>query len=677
MNDDIFSEISDQLRPDPQVRARLRAVLDAEPAAPPPAPPPTASRPRRWLSRVAAAAAVAMVGLAVLPTLIPSDRDLTDPPVPLAPAFSAAIDPSDYAQAYAAVQESFAATPRGEYLAEGAWATADMKSAPGLQFSQHTAAEESGTWSTNTQVAGIDEGDIVKSDGRTIFTASDNDVVLVSANGADTTEVARIDTTAAETEPTAGTVQGPVIDLMLHGTSLVALVTEYTARLSELPASQPMAYVPYDASRTRALVYDVSDPSSPRFVTGLGQSGAYATSRLAGDLLYLVTDHEVSDRDAVDPDDPATFVPSVADANGVTPVAAADLSIPSSPTAPMFQVISSIDLSRGQRLDTASVMGRADVTYMSDDSLFLASTTYQPTAASEFTLDQDTGLREVAQKTDLVRVALADGGVTVAASATIPGMPLNQFALDYFDGHLRVAVTMDGTTTAGGWATYPTLFVLDDALGVVASLPQLAVNEQIKSVRFQGPRAYVVSYRQIDPLFALDLSTPTQPKVMSALKIPGFSTYLHPWAEGRLLGLGVDASENGQVLGMKLSMYDTSDPFNVTEATTIKVPFHDAEALHNHKAVFVDPDRGLIGFAVGMNGAAGKADPDYLLYGYDDATGFTLLGELPLQQSTTDQATTARAITIDSDLYVVSPAGVDVYGFDSLTQIASHQFLDR
>ena len=670
MNDDIFSEIADQLRPDPQVRARLLEALDAEPTAPPPAP-----RPRRRLAWVAAAAAVAMVGLAVLPTLIPSNRNLADPPVLLPADSRAAIDPDDYDQVYAAVQKAFAAVPRGEYLAEGDFAAVGVPRPAPLQAA--TATSEEGTWTTNAQVAGIDEGDIVKSDGRTIFTASGHEVVLVSAEGANTTEVARIDTTAEETGATAGTVQGPVVDLMLHGNSLVALVTEYTPRLSELPASEPMTYVPYDASRTRALLYDVTDPSSPRFVTGLGQSGAYATSRLSGDLLYLVTDYSVADRDVVDPEDPATFVPLVGDARGVTPVAAADLTIPATPTGPMFQVISSIDLSSGQRLEVASVMGRADVTYMSDDSLFLASTSHQPTATSEFTLDQDTGLREVMQKTDLVRVELADGGVTVAASASIPGMPLNQFALDHFDGHLRVAVTMDGTTAAGGWATYPTLFVLDEALNIVASLPQLAVNEQIQSVRFQGPRAYVVSYRQIDPLFALDLSTPTEPKVMSALKIPGFSTYLHPWADGRLLGLGVDASEDGQVHGMKLSMFDTSDPFDVTEATTIKVPFHEAEALRNHKAVFVDPEQGLIGFAVGTHDGAGKTDTDYLLYRYDDAAGFTLLGELPVQQAMTSQAATARAMTIGAELYVVAPAGVDVYRTDSLSRIASHHFSDR
>nr|WP_158600696.1 beta-propeller domain-containing protein [Tessaracoccus antarcticus] len=186
-----------------------------------------------------------------------------------------------------------------------------------------------------------------------------------------------------------------------------------------------------------------------------------------------MTDYAVPDGDVVDPDDPATFVPCVADARGVTPVAAAYLMIPASPTGPSFQVISSIDLATRQRLDTASVMGRADVTDMSDDASSWPPPPTSPQPRPSSPLIRDTGGRGVAQKSDLVRIELADGAVTVAATASIPGIPLNQFALDHFDGHLRVAVTMDGTIASGGWARYPTLFILDDALNVVASLPKL------------------------------------------------------------------------------------------------------------------------------------------------------------------------------------------------------------
>lgn len=667
MNDDIFSEIRGQLRPEPHVKDRLLAQIDAESTT-------TATRPRRRPAWVAAAAAVALVaGLAFLPTLVPKGQDLSDPPpvLPAAPAESAG-NPEDYSEVYSAVQQAFVASPQAESWG-GIFSAADGSKRVAFQ-AEATAAAADGTWTTNTQVADIDEGDIVKSDGATIFTAVGQDVVLVSADGAATTELARIDTTAEETDPTEGTVQGPVIDLMLHGSSLTVLVTEYTPRLSELPSSEPLTYLPYDASQTKALLYDVSDPSSPRFVTSLGQSGAYVTSRLSGDLLYLVTSYLVADRDSVDRDDPATFVPSVWEAQRPRPVGAGDFLIMPGPTTPSYTVISSVDLDSGERVDTHSVLGRADVTYMSRDNLFLASTDYQPTATPELLDGQKTGLRDVYESTNLVRISLHGGELGAAVQGAVPGRVLNQFALDQYEGRLRMAVTMTGTTTSGAWATYPTLLVLDDALQVVGSLPQLAVNEDIQSVRFDGPVAYVVTFRQVDPLFAIDLSEPTTPKVMSALKIPGFSTYLHPWSDGRLLGLGMDASETGQVTGMKLSMFDTSDPFDVSETATLKVSADDAEALRNHKAVFVDPERGLIGFAATSFGAAGPSPQRYLLYRYDDATGFTLLAELPLEQSAIGESVAVRGMRIDGHLYVVSQGGVDVYRADSLTKVATRPF---
>ncbi|NHB83816.1 hypothetical protein G7085_01540 [Tessaracoccus sp. HDW20] len=173
---------------------------------------------------------------------------------------------------------------------------------------------------------------------------------------------------------------------------------------------------------------------------------------------------------------------------------------------------------------------------------------------------------------------------------------MNQFALDEFGSHLRVAVTMTGPT-ASGWLTSPALLVLDQTLETVGMLPQLAVNESIQSVRFSGPTAYVVSFRQVDPLFAIDLSDPTAPAIMSELKIPGFSTYLHPWSDGLLLGLGIDGTETGPTSDLKLTMFDTSDPFDVTETATLKVSLNQAEALRNHKAVLIDEKSGLIGFA--------------------------------------------------------------------------------
>ncbi len=676
MNDDIFREIKDQLRPSPEVRAALSAQLDAEPTVA------VAPRPRRRWAWVAGAAAVAMVaGVAVGAGLTRRDSDHSDPPslLPSAAPIPSKVqirDASDYAPVFAAIERSLAmARENGQWTDTGAPlpAAAADGAATQAEVPGRDSYSAEGTWRTNAQVAGIDEGDIVKSDGRTIFTAAGGDVVLVDADGADTAQVARIDTTAAETGPTDGAVQGPVVDLLLQGSTLVVLVTEYTPRLSELPPSETFAYVPYDATQTRALLYDVSDPTRPRFVSSLGQSGAYVTSRLTDGIVYLVTDYTLADPEAVDAEDPATFVPQVWRGDDAAPVKATDCWLMPGPTGPRYSVLSSIDLTSGERVDTQSVLGGSDAVYMGTDALYLAGTAYQGYDAVPAELDQAIGLQRVDQTTHLVRVATDKGALDAASEGSVPGAVLNQFALDSYDGHLRIAVTMNGTTAGGGWGTYPALFVLDSSLKIVGSLSRLAVDESIQSVRFDGPVGYVVSFRQVDPLFAIDLSDPKHPMVMSALKIPGFSTYLHPWSENRLLGLGIDAGEDGIVRGMKLTMFDISDPYDVTEATTIRVPFDDAEALRNHKAVFVDAERGLIGFDATTMDAKGRQTHRYVMYRYDGKE-FTLLDKLDVHQPPVDRQGGARGLSIDDFLYVVTGAGIDVYSADSLDEVTGREF---
>ncbi|MDQ7992140.1 MAG: beta-propeller domain-containing protein [Propionicimonas sp.] len=682
MNDGIFSEMSGQMRPDEQTRSDLFAAIAADEA---PAPGPVTER-RRGL-RVAGwllgAASVALaVSLAVVPGLTGRDGlEVSDPPRVPAPA-PADVDTAeaaagevagDYAQLYTAVR---AAATRGGGL-NGWYSSED--SAGGRNTSSAAAAPvpnataDGGSWQTNSQVAGIDEADVVKSDGHTLFIASGKQVVLVSAAGDATGELARIDTGTGPAAPQAKdgeyVVQGPVVDLMVDGSTLVVLVTEYHPRVSEVPASVVTTFVPFDAGLTKALLYDISNPAAPKFRTSLGQSGAYLTSRLAGDLLYLVTEYILTDPEAIDPDDPETFVPLVSDGTARSAIGASDCVILPFPDGPRYAVASSLDLAAGKRIDTESVLGGSQTVYMSNDNLYLAAADYEaPMSAKQRKAAKVDDLREVYQ-TRLTRIALADGELTLAGQGSVPGNVLNQFALDEYGGHLRVAVTISGDTGKGAWVNRPALYVFDSDLKVVGSLPELAKNETVQSVRFDGPVGYVVSFERVDPLFALDLAKPAEPAVMSALKIPGFSTYLHPWGDGRLLGLGMNADSEGQVSGMKLSMFDTSDPFDVTEQATRKVAFDDAEALANHKAVLVDTGRGLIGFAAVSWRSNGEPTQRYLVYRYG-ADGFDLAEKLPLQAAADGNVTGIRGLTIDDYLYVASAAGVDVYRADSLDKVA-------
>ena len=710
MSDDIFAEMADQLRPDDRTRDDLLRTIAAEEAGWPGPDAdarvePAAGRTGRWrgVGWAAVAAAVALVaGFALVPRLFstPGSMEFADPPQSgtARPAGGgetggtevadepdgpdepepAAAPASDYTTLYAAVRK---AADRwygtGEWYGGGRevfFTQADVAAAGSAPAPNSMVADSTmggGSYQTNTQVAGIDEGDLVKSDGKTLFIATGTDVALVAPQGAGTRVLARIDTDTGQAGPDRSgnqhAVQGSVVDLMLHGSTLVVLVTEYAPRLDQLPSSTTTAYIPYDALQTKALLYDVSDPAQPEFLTSLGQSGAYRTSRLVGDLLYLVTEHVIPDSGDIEADDPATFVPLVSQGRQSVPLDAADCVILPNPQGPRFAVASSIDLAKRARIDTESVLGGSETVYLNADNLYLGAADYDQSLSKKARKAAGVSdLREV-WGTRLTRIALSDGELTVAGQGVVPGNLINQFALDEYDGHLRVAVTVSGETTQRGWLSQPALYVLDSELKIVGSLPKLAKNESVQSVRFEGPIGYVVSYERIDPLFALDLRQPKDPKVMSALKIPGFSTYLHPWSDGRLLGLGMDADTNGQTTGMKLSMFDTSDPFDVTEQVNLKVPFDSAEALYNHKAVLVDAQAGLIGFSA-ISWRSDRPSLRYLVYRYTDGT-FTL--EEKLRPALPESGDGVRGLTLNGDLYVASSAGVDVYQLDGYDQLAA------
>jgi uncharacterized secreted protein with C-terminal beta-propeller domain len=658
MTDKIFQEMGEQMRPDAALRQNLFARIETgdEPSgadtseqAPQPG-----RRRLRWLApAVAAVTVAALVGVGVNGGWTVNFGGATN---------TADQGIADYGTLYAAVRD--APPPQTSMLGGGI----EDRGAPVPQ-----SAAESNAWNTNVQVRTIDEGDLVKSDGHHIFVASGKEVSIVAAAGDATRVLARIDTSAGEAGTPTGdrlNIQGPVVDLVLDGATLVVLVTEYQARTTDLPATLPMptdsVNLPFDPALTKALIYDVSDPSVPRYRGSLGQSGGLVTTRLTGDVLYVVTQYTLMNQQGAKKDDPATFVPVFTQDQLVKPARPDDCAIMPAPSGPAYAVISSIDLTKRTRIDSKSLLGGASTVYMSDRNVYLATTDYSPTTAATEKARVPKGLTQV-PVTNLARISVNGGQLAVAAQGSVAGRLVDQFALDEWDGRLRVATTMEGQTSHRTRALQAGLWVLDSELNLVSSIPALAKNEGVQSVRFDGGIGYVVTFRSVDPLFAIDLSDATSPRVLSALKIPGFSSYLHPWADGRLLGLGRDVTESGADRGLKLSMFDTSNPAAVTELTTMRVKAETSPALDDHRAVLVDAPAGLVGFPVG-NWDGGEVS--YELYRYDPTSGFVRVGHLKVPVRIDGYVATVRGMTIDNTLYVASSRSVIVYRLDGFVQVA-------
>lgn len=201
-------------------------------------------------------------------------------------------------------------------------------------------------------------------------------------------------------------------------------------------------------------------------------------------------------------------------------------------------------------------------------------------------------VREV-EKTGIVKINT--NNLEIAANGVVAGSPLNQFSMDEYAGNLRIATTVGQNSWLFPAESVNDLYVLNDKMETIGSLQNLAQNERIYSARFIGDTAYLVTFKQIDPFFVIDLSSPTAPKVAGELKIPGFSSYLHPLAENIILGVG---QEEGQV---KLSLFDVSNPSNPTEVNKYNMNEFWTEVQNNHHA-FLQDEKHQVFFIPGGQG---------------------------------------------------------------------------
>ena len=623
-------------------------------------------------------------------TPAPQD-DPTSAPTPEAPALTGIRAAADYAEVYRLLQEHPTYGGYGgwrggdvvyEEAADSAVATNTTGAAEMPQAAEPMAAPAGGDYSeTNVQVKGVDEGDIVKTDGKYIYALSGGTLRILAAAGADTRVLfsKQVGEEYYNSFENDGKYKGSesrsrnAQELYVSG-GVLAVVYNAWSWSESYNADGNWSYS--ESGRTEIELYDVRDPASPKLTATLGQDGGLTGSRMTDGTIYLISRYFVRDPDEAEP---ITYVPSLYRNGEPEAVDCRCIWIPEHRSSNAYAVVSAYDMAAGAVRANVSFLGGGDTVYMNADDLYLAYSAYvdeesAPRTEAVYTV-VDHSFR---QQTTITRVSLAGGGLSVAASGSVDGALLNQFSMDAWNGNLRLVTTLDGyryTTWEDkerGFlnTVWPednekssnALYVLDGGLNIVGSLTGLAETERVYSVRFDGNVGYFVTFRQVDPLFAVDLSDPAAPKLLSALKIPGFSEYLHVWSEGRLLGLGMDADpETGRTGAMKLSMFDTSDKTNVTEKHKLLLPGYWSEALYNHKAILVSPEKNVFAFPV-ENG--------YAVYGYDDAAGFSLRAELKLTENEWWYGS-ARGLYAGGFAYVVFDTGVWVLDLETLEPVTT------
>lgn len=487
-----------------------------------------------------------------------------------------------------------------------------------------SAYAESADYSdTNVRQEGVDEADVVKTDGTYIYTLTDNKETL-----------SIVDT--REGLKTVGEIRADglqeIAEFYIKDGKLMLI--GYNSETIDNGTGRDI-YQPVQS--TKVITYDVTDAAKPEKEGEVTQSGFYTSSRMEGDYLYLFSQYYT---DAyTDSSRPETFVPMV---NGAV-LERDRIYLPPFEMAQMYEVVTSVNIQKpDQTADSKAIFAKGGTLYVSSSNIYWYETSYGENAF------------ENSETTTIRKLSFDEGKIEAVAQGEIAGYINDSFSIDEYDGYLRAVTTASDVNH---------VYVLDEELKVIGTIKNLAKDERVYSARLLGDTGYFVTFKETDPLFSVDFSDPENPRILGELKIPGFSEYLHFYGDNLLLGIGMDVDEEtGTASGVKLSMFDISDNTDVKEKHTyVMENVYSADVLYDYKAVLIDEGRNLIGFS-----AYEGNNEKYFVYSYNEKNGFEC-NMKELINGSGNQA--ARGIYIDNILYVVKGNIIEAYSLEDYTKV--------
>ena len=502
---------------------------------------------------------------------------------------------------------------------------------------------------TNVQVQGVDEADIVKTDGEYIYVLKGDTVRVVKAYPA--TEMEELDAVTFSGESFSPA------DMYVDDGRLVVIGYSYEGY----------------SSMTEVYIFDVNDKENIKVMRELSFEGDYSSSRKVDEMVYLVVnknEYHYSFPEEWDEDDimPLVYDSAVGEPEPVT--GCGDILYYPALESTQYLIVAGIPIDDAKAEITEQVvLGSSGDIYASRDHMYVAEKDYWSWWDGD---DEET----VIHKFDLDK-----SGVEYLGNSEVPGTILNQFSMDEHNGYFRIA-----TTIGDLWSEDPpstnNLYILDANLGQVGSIEGIAPGEKIYSVRFMGKKAYMVTFKKVDPFFVIDVENPKSPKILGKLKIPGYSDYLHPFDENHIIGFGkeaIDASEDetsardldfAWYQGMKVAMFDVSDVANPKELHKVVIGDRgtDSELLHNHKALMFDAEKGLMAFPVTLAeiSQSVKDDPDSPDNSYGD---YTFQGAYVYDVSIEDGFQLKDRVTHYDETEIEDKSGYYWYGEKDISRI--------
>lgn len=546
----------------------------------------------------------------------------------------------------------------------------DMTFNSNLTSATRTESESSKSYSkTNVQVDGVDEADIVKTDGEYIYYISSTKLVItkVGNNMQVVSEVEYVDNDDIRVTPT---------EMYIDGNKLVMIANKYEKESRNTSSSEQIngdfyrdcISVLQRNYKTMAITYDITDKANPVVYKQFEIEGNYVSSRMVNSNVYLITNKNINvykDIDLKEEDVVQRYNDTTKPADKCVIELSDVYYIPDSEDNCYMNIIS-FDTQTKREAEIATILGAGSNVYATDSSIYVMNFKY------EFNEGDLIGY----QKTKIYKFNIDKRNISYVAQGEVYGNVLNQFSVDEYDGNFRIA-----TTDSRNGKNISSLYILDSNLKMVSKLENLAENERVYAVRFMGDKGYIVTFRQTDPLFVMDLSDASEPKILGELKIPGYSSYLHPYDKNHIIGIGQDVEiktdrygfEYTKQNGLKLSMFDVSDPANPIEMfnTIIGDGGTYTAAEYNHKTLLFVPDKNLLAFPILVNKAidskTSKVVLDFqgvMVLNVDLENGFSERGRIAHMEITNGyddydyKQEIERVIYINNDFYTLSPGTI-------------------
>ncbi len=491
---------------------------------------------------------------------------------------------------------------------------------------------------TNIQVAGVDEADIVKTDedGKHLYVVSGNNIYILKAYPPKQAKVLSRITLNEAYE----------VKIYVNGDKLAVLGDSF---------SPIRGYYPY-AGETFVNVYNISNKTSPVLTRTLSLNGTLSGSRMIGDYIYTVVKQLAvqSNNNKTD----MVILPKISVGDTIKEVQATEIRyINVSDVLYYFTTVIAVNIINDAQKPTYETFltGSTACMYVSQGNMYLAVPNINVWLLSA----EVGGTRD---ETCIYRVKLDEEKIVCEAEGAVFGYVLNQFSMDEYNGFFRIATTKWTNT-----GSQNNLFILNMSLNIVGELSGLAPGERIYSERFMGDRCYLVTFKQVDPFFVIDLSNPTEPKVLGYLKIPGFSRYLHPYDENHIIGIGKQGNN------VKLSLFNVTDVTKPRETGKFIVSgdWSDSPVLEDHKAFLFDKSKQLLALPVSISKYYTKAYwQGAYVFNITLSDGFVLRGNVTHQENGASGwesgYSVKRVLYIGNVLYTISNKKIRMNNLEDL-----------